>query len=163
MAKGTFAILRWIGSARRDQRGTALVELALSLSVMILIMLGIVEFGRVIYTAIEVSNAAHAAVQYGASSSAASADTTGITNAAMADAANVSGLSVTSVSTSCTCANTAYTPTSCSDNTTCRSNGTALVETITVNTQATYTPLFQYPKQGSFTLKGRASRVVSNQ
>jgi len=163
MAKRVFEILRSVGSARRNQQGTALVELALSLSVMILIMLGIVEFGRVIYTAIEVSNAAHAAVQYGASSSAASADTTGITNAAMADAANVSGLSVTSVSTSCTCANTAYTPTSCSDNTTCRSNGTALVETITVNTQATYTPLFQYPKQGSFTLKGRASRVVSNQ
>jgi len=163
MAKRVFEILRSVGSTRRNQQGTALVELALSLSVMILIMLGIVEFGRVIYTAIEVSNAAHAAVQYGASSSAASADTTGITNAAMADAANVSGLSVTSVSTSCTCANTAYTPTSCSDNTTCRSNGTALVETITVNTQATYTPLFQYPKQGSFTLKGRASRVVSNQ
>ena len=163
MAKRVFEILRSVGSTRRNQQGTALVELALSLSVMILIMLGIVEFGRVIYTAIEVSNAAHAAVQYGASSSAASADTTGITNAAMADAANVSGLSVTSVSTSCTCANTAYTPSSCSDNTTCRSNGTALVETITVNTQATYTPLFQYPKQGSFTLKGRASRVVSNQ
>jgi len=133
MAKRVFEILRSVGSTRRNQQGTALVELALSLSVMILIMLGIVEFGRVIYTAIEVSNAAHAAVQYGASSSAASADTTGITNAAMADAANVSGLSVTSVSTSCTCANTAYTPTSCSDNTTCRSNGTALVETITVN------------------------------
>jgi len=163
MAKGTFEILRRIGSARRDQRGTALVELALSLSVMILIMFGIVEFGRVIYTAIEVSNAAHAGVQYGASSRAASADTTGIANAAMADAANVSGLSVTSVNTSCTCANTAYTPTSCSDNTTCRSNGTALVETITVNTQATYAPLFQYPRQGTFTLKGSASQVVSNQ
>jgi len=163
MAKGTFAILRWIGSARRNQQGTALVELALSLSVMILIMFGIVEFGRVIYTAIEVSNAAHAAVQYGASSRAASADTTGIANAAIADAANVSGLSVTSVNTSCTCANTAYTPSSCSDNTTCSSNGTALVETITVNTQATYAPLFQYPRKGSFTLKGSASQVVSNQ
>ena len=165
------SINHWLRAVGDKQEGQAMVELALSFSLLTLFLMGAVEFGRVVYSAIEVSNAAHAAVQYGASSHSASGDWTksgstysgGVVNAAVADAANVSGVKVTYINTACTCANTAYTPSSCSDNATCNNNNTSIVETITVNTQVSYTPLFQYPRSGSFTLNGSARQVVSNQ
>ena len=46
--------------------GQALIETSISASLLILLMLGAVEFGRAAYVAIEVSNAARAAAQYGA-------------------------------------------------------------------------------------------------
>lgn len=149
------------------ERGSALVELALSLPLLSLMLLGAVEFARVAYASIEVANAAHSAVMYAASSAAASSDTTGIGNAAATDSPNLFGgsaVSVTSVSTSCSCANASYTPTSCSDNNTCQSNNTAMVTTVTVKTQATYSPLLRIPRGGmNFTLYGQSSQVVTNQ
>jgi Flp pilus assembly protein TadG len=154
------------------EEGSALVELALSLPVLLLILLGAAEFARCAYAAIEVVNAAHAAAIYAASSAAASGDSGGITNAATADAGNLFGsnaISVTSVTPSCTCANTAYTPSSCSDNQTCYSHNTAMVTAITVQTQATYHPLIVANVGGlagipsQFTMTGQSTQVVSNQ
>jgi len=53
---------------------------------MMFLLVAVLEFARVAYAAIEVSNAAKAAVQYGASSIGASADATGMLNAATSDA-----------------------------------------------------------------------------
>jgi Flp pilus assembly protein TadG len=152
---------------RVGDEGSALVELALSLPLLSLMLLGAVEFARVAYASIEVANAAHSAVVYAASSPTASSDTTGIGNAATSDSQNLFGgsaVSVSSVSTACTCANTSYTPSSCSDNNTCQSNNTAMITTVTVKTQATYSPLLRIPRGGlSFTLYGQSSQVVTNQ
>jgi Flp pilus assembly protein TadG len=149
-----------------------LVELAISLPLLSLFLLGSAELAQGAYAAIEVSNAAHAAVQYGASSSLASADYTqsgstyrgGIVNAATNDAANLTGVTVTSITPACTCANTAYTPSSCTDNVTCSSHYTAMVETLTVQTKARFYPMIQSPGGASYyDLYGQASQVVSNQ
>jgi Flp pilus assembly protein TadG len=48
------------------ERGAALVEFALILPLFILVLIGIVELGRLAYFTIEVANAAHAGAQYGA-------------------------------------------------------------------------------------------------
>lgn len=145
--------------------GSALVELALTLPMLLVMLLGAAEFATIAYAAIEVSNAAHTAAVYAASSQAALVDSGGITNAATADSSNMVGgasISVTSVTTACACANTAYTPSSCSDNQTCQKNNTSMVTTVTVNTQTTVSPLVSILGK-NFTLYGQSSQVVSNQ
>src|ERR1035441_2109749 len=52
----------------RDQRGNAMVELALGVSLCSALIVGAAEFGWLAYQSIEVSNAARAGVQYGAQS-----------------------------------------------------------------------------------------------
>ena len=88
-------------------------------------------------------------------------------NAALADADNMGGsstLTVTNVSNTCTCANSAYTPASCSDNATCVSHNTTMIETLTVQTQASFSPLVKWPGGPSkVTLYGSAIQRVSNQ
>ena len=154
-------------STRIGEKGSALVELALSLPLLFLFVLGAAEFARLAYAAIEVSNAAHAAAIYAASSQTAVTDTTGINNAAAADAMNMLGgdaVSVTSVTTACTCSNPAYTPTSCSDNTTCFTNNAAMITTVTVKTKSTYSPLISTPGGAlTFNLYGKSSQVATNQ
>ena len=59
---------------RSSEEGSALVELALSVPLLLIMLLGAVEFARVAYASIEVANAAHSAAMYAASSSGASTD-----------------------------------------------------------------------------------------
>ncbi len=149
------------------EEGSALVELAISLPLLSFVLLGAAEFARIAYASIEVTNAAHAGAMYAASSLSASSDTGGITNAANADASNLSGgsaISVTSVTTSCSCADTTYTPTSCSDNSTCVSNNTSMVTAVTVQTQSTFSPLVHRPgAPATYTLHGTSTQTVSNE
>lgn len=165
---------------KREDEGQALIELSLALPLLCVMLLGMAELARVAYAAIEVSNAAHAAAQYAASSRASASNyaasggnySGGISNAANADS-DLSGsdaIKVTAVSVSCTCANTAYTPSSCSDNTTCISNNTGMIETVTVQTQTSFHPLIKIPyftdvtqSDGSIKLYGYSSQVVTNQ
>jgi Flp pilus assembly protein TadG len=51
---------------RYHERGAALVEFALILPLLMLVLIGVIEMGRVAYFSIEVANAAHAGAQYGA-------------------------------------------------------------------------------------------------
>jgi Flp pilus assembly protein TadG len=151
---------------RLGEEGSALVELAISLPVLSLMLLGAAEFARLSYASIEVANAAHAAALYGSSSIAASADSGGISNAATSDSGNLlagNAVSVTSVTTACTCADTTYAPSSCNDNQTCTNNNTSMITAVTVKTQATFTPLIHVPGGAlSFTLHGQSTQVVSN-
>lgn len=152
---------------RSSEDGSALVELALSLPLLSLMLLGAVEFARVAYASIEVTNAAHSGALYAASGIGEATDSTGVTNAASADSPNLFGgnaVTATLLSPTCTCANTKYTPSSCSDNVTCQSNNSAMVTTITVQTTTTYSPIIHIPGgSSSYTLHGQSSQVVSNQ
>jgi Flp pilus assembly protein TadG len=154
-------------AVRRGEEGSALVELALSLPLLSIFLLGSAEFARLAYESIEVVNGAHAAAVYASSSLAASSDTGGITNAANSDAANLAGgdaISVTSVTTACSCANSAYSPSSCSDNSTCLSNNTSMVTAVTVQTQAIYSPIIRVPGGASgYTVQASSTQVVSNE
>jgi Flp pilus assembly protein TadG len=158
------------GSRMRDrgEEGSALVELGLSLPMLCLMLLGAAEFARIAYAAITVTNAAHSAAVYAASSQAAVSDTTGITNAANGDSPNLVGgnaISVTTpVTTSCTCSNTSYTPSSCTDNQTCQNNHSSMITAVTVQTSTTFTPMITLPGwKPTITLMGNSTEVVSNQ
>jgi hypothetical protein len=87
----------------RTSRQSA-VELALSVPLLIVLPLAAVEFGRIFYTQISVTNAARAGVQYGAQNITTASDTNGTQQAALADAPNITGLTATA-SHFCQCAN----------------------------------------------------------
>lgn len=134
--------------------GQALVELALSVPMMALLVFGAIEIGNIIYSSITVTDAAMAGVQYGTRNSSAAADTTGIENAAQADAPNLT--ITTRPSISCICSDGSASTclsTDCSG---------ANIETIlTVNTQATVDPLLHFPGLSrSIVLQGKAVQKV---
>lgn len=136
------------------ERAQSLVELAVSVPVLGLMLFGSIETAKVIYASIEVSDAAMAAVQYATRNPIAAGDSTGIQNAAAADAPNLS--LVTTSALSCECSDgTASTcqPTDCPN-----SN----IETVvTVQTQCTVDPLIHLPGlPKTFTVQGQAIQKV---
>jgi Flp pilus assembly protein TadG len=142
----------------RAESGQALVELAVSISLLFLILLAAVEFGRATYAAIEVSNAAKAAVQYGAMNGGPVGDTAGILNAIQGDSFNL-GNTVTisagypTVSNACSDGSTYSATTGCTNS--------HLLRTLTVKTETTFQPLIGW--QGfptSFKLYGYAQQLV---
>ena len=65
-----------------NDSGQSLIELALTLPLLMLLLLGAVELGQLAYGAINVSNAAKSATQYGAQMAGTMVDTQGILAAA---------------------------------------------------------------------------------
>lgn len=70
---------------RKSQAGVALIEFALVVPVLVLLMVGLMEFGRFMYLSILVGNAAHAGAQFGAQSTTASQNISGMQTAATCD------------------------------------------------------------------------------
>jgi hypothetical protein len=129
-----------------------------------------VEIARIAYAAIEVSNAAKAAVQYGSSSAGASADAAGMLTAAKSDANDLQngGSSIISFP------NAPVVTGICSDGTGCTGSGNTCLPTdcstshieliLTVTTQATISSPLKLPGlPTTFTLNGRAQEKVVNQ
>ena len=141
-------------SLLNGESGGTLVETALTLPLLVTLCLGPVEFARVAYTAIEVSNAAKAGATYGGQNGGTAGDTTGITWAATHDGANISGLTVTGVSLSYICSDGSA---STGLNTDCANS--QMEENVTVTTQATIDPLIHIPGlPTTYTLHGTASQ-----
>ena len=93
----------WMRWRCGNQSGQALVETALTLPVLILLILGAGELARVAYAAIEIANAAKAAVQYGSQNNASMNDDLGMLNAAQAEAQGLSGVTLTNSSFTTVC------------------------------------------------------------
>jgi Flp pilus assembly protein TadG len=147
--------------AARDDTGQSLIEISLAFPMLLLLLLGATEVGRLAYYSIAVCSAAQAGVLYGEQSQITASDNAGIIQAATADGANVSGLTATP-SHSCYCmttgAQTAATHCLLSDCT----SGQRFVEYVQVNTSATVTPMLNYPGVPStFSLTGQANARVS--
>ena len=134
---------------------------------LLLLLIGSVEFGIVAFGGIEVSNAASAGALYGSQNRANAADNTGITNAARNDAANVTSLNVTAVTQWCACENgtavsvsgavlcSGFAPASCV-------SPSRIVEWVQVDTSAGFDPVFHYPGlPPTFTLQGHATMRVA--
>jgi Flp pilus assembly protein TadG len=155
MIKGKLSIRRLINALQERDSGTALIELGISIPIFTALLLGSAELARVAYASIEVTNAARAAVQYGAQTNATAADSTGIKLAAANEAYNLSDLS-TMVSTSCICSDGS--PSTCL-NTDCSSS--QIEQVLTVQTQGTFDPLIHAPGlPTSYTIHGRAIQNV---
>jgi hypothetical protein len=163
-------IRKVIKAIRDEDCAQALVELSISLPLLLLLLLGAVELGRVAYASIEVTNAAKAAAAYGAMNGGAfspgfssNLDETGMLRAATADAADLSSVSFTSgyPQMACSCSGSGSAtcgapPTGCSPPL------SKVVVTVTVQTQTTFDPLIYIPgwAHGPITLKGWAQQKV---
>src|SRR5579859_3693250 len=136
--QGIHRVMRTCWKKLRSERGQSLIELAISIPVMAMLIFGSVELAKVIYASLEVTDAAMAGVQYGTRNPIAAADSTGIQNAAAADAPNLTITSTSSLSCVCSDGSTSNCqPTDCPN-----SN----IETVlTVQTQSTIDPLIHFP------------------
>lgn len=129
----------------RSQDGASLVEMALVTPVLLLILLGTVEFGRVWYLDNEMAGAAQAGAVYG---SQYPKDTSGMQNVAKDDASDVSSASdisnlTASAAWGCECSDGTQASASCSTKPSgCTYN---VVDYVTVTISATYTPMLPWP------------------
>lgn len=158
--------------------GSAFVELALVTPLLLLTMIGAAELGRIAYFAIEVSNAARAAVAYGSQTTSTASDITGMQNAAINDASSIASLTFPSpgVTNACVC----QTANSGSGSTTTTAQGSCasvsiitcptststgvtntIVEYVQASTQANVSTMLHYPGiPRSFTVHGFAQMRV---
>jgi len=83
------------GDDHKQRRGVALTEFALTIPLAFVLFIGVLDFGRVFYTAMTVSHAARAGVQYGAQNNRTSGDFPGMRQAASDAAGDVSGVTMT--------------------------------------------------------------------
>ena len=81
---------------RRVESGVAAVEMALMTPILLLVLLGTIDFGRNMYSALAVSQAAGAGAAYGAQSNGTTSDYSGMEAAATAAGRDLgSGISAT--------------------------------------------------------------------
>ena len=128
---------------RRGERdgGQALVELALVLPLLLLMLVGVIDVGRLVYTTANVTNAARAGAMYGSQTYTSAGDGPGMISAAQAEVnTDVTLSSVTGVRV-CRCSG-ADQEVLC---TTICPNGQQLITYAKVTASAAYSPLFPYP------------------
>lgn len=143
------------GRVEAGESGQALLELALTLPILLLLLVGAAEFGRLAYAAIETSNAARAGVAYGAQNHTTAANNTGMEQAAVNDGPNLTSLSATATSL-CACSNALTSTSTCTSTFSC-SGTNRIIEYVQVTTTASVNALFNYPGlPKTFTLTGRA-------
>ena len=149
-----------ISTQKEGESGQALVELGLiCVFIMGPLLIGAGVFARAAYAYIEVSNAARAAVQYGAQNGATALDTAGMLTAAKNDYAfDSNNLTLLQSSYVCNCSDTGASAT-CTDVTAC--SGAHLEKTLTVQTHASFNPGFYEPfLSQTFIINGIAVQKV---
>lgn len=129
----------------RCQRGDSLVEVAITASVLVILILGVVEFGRAWYLENEMAGAAQAGAVFGSQNPT---DTSGMQTVAqnnapdVAAAADISGFGATA-SWGCECSDGTLASASCATYpTACTAT---VIEYVKVKVSATYNPAFKVP------------------
>jgi len=104
------------GPDGHDERcgGLALTEFALTIPLGLVLFIGILDFGRVFYTAMTVSHAARAGVQYGAQNNGTSGDFAGMRDVVKNAAGDVNRDITPTACRFCQCADGSGSCTSCS-------------------------------------------------
>jgi len=139
------------------QRGQSLAEIAMLTPFLLLLLVGAIEIGRFASYSIEVSDAARAAVQFGAQSLADSKDSSGLLLAAQRDAPGVHRLTLSSRDY-CACSESPATLVMCPAKN-CAGDPVVFIR---VDTTATISPLFRYPGLPStFSAHGHAVMRVA--
>jgi Flp pilus assembly protein TadG len=147
-----------MGDNRNNRKGTlgaATAELAVLLPVLVMTCLGLVDFGRAGYEAVNLDSAANAGASYAMRTPNTALDTTGIRNAALADIGgdvDTSKVTVTSTRT-CECSNGS----SVSCDTTCE--GQTPLMFVRVRVSKAFKTLFSYPGVPSQIALGREAQL----
>ena len=80
---------RRLNARSRGDRGQALVELAMITPILIILMLGVIDYGRVYFAYVSVTNGARIGADYASTDAAAAADTAAIKAAALTDTSDL--------------------------------------------------------------------------
>ncbi len=145
----------WIGRLRRSERGAAIIEMAALSPLLLVLVFGVGDFGRVMYHALTLTNAARAGAAYGSQSNGHSTDSTGIIQAAQEEAQNLGTITVT---TQQICECTGGSATACST-ASCSGYG-APMSFVEVTTSDTFVPLTgSFPGIPASTLITRVAKV----
>ena len=133
-----------------EDRGSALLEFALMLPMLVLLLVGAVDFGRAWYVNLEVANAAEAGALYGTQNPS---DIAGMKAAAALDAAELPALQISSTyGSECSDGTGAVSQSNYAPN--CNSNS---VEYVEVDTTLAYKPILAYPGISSqMTMTGKS-------
>ena len=145
----TWRRLRRRSSSR--ERGAALVELAAALLVLMIVLVGTIDFGRVMYTALAVTQAARAGAEFGAQSTANSNNPTGMINAAQnAVQSDIGTVTIPTPTKTCRCVPNNPTTTGDLDTASVACTATCssvqhLVAVVTVNASKQFSTISFYP------------------
>jgi Flp pilus assembly protein TadG len=141
---------------RRRERGSAMVEFCLVFPVLLLMMVGTMDFARAFRAAIAVANAARAGIQFGALNAGNAGNTTGMNTAATDDAAGqgLTGLTATS-RTFCGCTGSS-TEVSCTTATCSGNTPNGYVET---RVQYTFRSVVHFPGVPADMVISRTARM----
>lgn len=152
--------------ASPSESGNALIELALTLPLFVLLIAGGAEIANIAWASVQINNAARAGVAFGSASRANSADTTHIQQAAQNEAPKyITTLSQVTPSQVCYCVDSGTPGTAdpgCTNTnlTSCPSPNVIQVA-VQVNASAVVTPIVHYPGMpASYTLHARATMAV---
>jgi len=149
-----------VRAAAQSQRGASLVELIVMVPFLMLLLLGVIDFGRGFYFSIEVVNAARAGAQYGSQNTVTMLDNAGMKTAAKNEAPDISTACTGNPGTTCW-AGTFPQATSASE---LASGGSAhTVNYVKVTTKATYTPMINWPGLGFPALNSKVILRVESQ
>lgn len=147
-----------------QESGSSIVELAVTLPIFLLLILGTAEIANIAWASIQLNNAAHAGAQY-ASVTKDTGDTTDIQTAAQNEAPSLTITFPTAPALTCSCVNsssgtvTAY---SCSTVQANCPSPNSILSSIQVTTQAVVQPLIHYPGlPASYTLQGQATMGIA--
>jgi Flp pilus assembly protein TadG len=128
-------------SLRKSTAAGAVIEFAVIIPVLVLLAIGVVDFGRAFFTGIAVASAARAGAQYGAQDViATSADTAGMRVAAENDAHDIGTITV-STNRVCKCTNGA----SIACNGSCGGSYDKPEVFVTVKVTKAYSMILRYP------------------
>jgi Flp pilus assembly protein TadG len=143
----------------RQQRGSATVELAVALPLLIAVIVGTVDFARVFYWEMALTTAARAGAQWGAQSTTNAADIATMKSTALAAAStDIPSLALSDITATCTLqcvpdspGTVSYTTTTPSPSSSCSAtspactSGSHLAWLVTVGATKTFTTLGYYP------------------
>lgn len=140
----------------QNSSGQSCAELAFSIPLLIVLLLAVIEAGRISLVALQLSSAARAGVQYGAQNLTTINDSVGMQNAAKADAASLAGF-VATASHYCQCSDGSASTCLSTDCT-----GSHRLAYVKVSTSASYTPCISWPGMPvAMTLTGQAIMRVA--
>jgi Flp pilus assembly protein TadG len=151
-----------------SESGNALVELAVTLPLFLLLILGTAEIANLAWASMQVNNAAHAAASYASQSrtTSAAANLANIGLAAQNEAPQLITAPSTQVTSTqfCSCAGSDGSSTSIACDSTALTNcpsPSTIEVSVQVTTQVPVSPLFHYPGlPSSYTITGRATMDV---
>jgi len=123
-----------------QRRGQAIIEMAIVLPLVLLLLVGVIDFGRIYFTTMTVAHAARAGAQYGAQRNGTSGDIAGMKQAALDAAGDVPGVTA-DARQYCQCAS--GTSVDCLDSTTCAEGAPQVYVEVTAD--KVFTTMLQYP------------------